>query len=122
MSIDYKWQSNGGFLLDGTGDIASTQSPMETAIDMVRTRLKATLKAWKLYQIGAGLDTFIGNSSSAEAETAIQRQVLGALSKNYLPSGTFDVRTLRLGGTIQVYVYISDKLIAQAEVPLQAGT
>lgn len=122
MSIDYKWQSNGGLLLDGTGDIASTQSPMETAIDMVRTRLKATLKAWKLYQIGAGLDTFIGNSSSAEAETAIQRQVLGALSKNYLPSGTFDVRTLRLGGTIQVYVYISDKLIAQAEVPLQAGT
>lgn len=121
MSKDYKWGSNGGVFLDGTGDIAFTDTDLETIVSMVRTRLKASVNAWKLYAIGAGLDTFLGGTSSAEAEISIQRQVTGALSKNYLPANIFDIQTLRLGGEIQVYVFINKALVAQATVTIQAG-
>lgn len=119
--MDYRWQSNGGLLLDGNGDIAFTESPIETVVSMVRSRLKASVNGWKLYRIGAGLDGFLGNISDAEAEIAIQRQVAGALSKNYLPSSVFDVKTLRLGNEIQVYVFIKNQLVAQATILTQAG-
>lgn len=121
MAIDYKWGSNGGILLDGNGDIAFTETSIETVVSMVRTRLKASVNAWKLYSIGAGLESFLGNTSNAEVEIAIQRQIAGALSKNYLPASTFDIRTLRLGNEIQVYVFIKQELIAQATVTIQAG-
>lgn len=116
MSVDYRWMSNGGLLLDGSGDIAFTESPEECAISMVRSRIKAAVDGWKQYRIGAGLNDYIGNTSDAGAEISIQRRVLAALSNKYLPSSTFDVRTLRLGSVIQVFVYISDKLIAQITV------
>lgn len=121
MSKDYSWMSNGGLLLDGNGDIAFTKSDMDTIISMIRTRLKSAVDGWKLYRIGAGLDGFLGNTSDAEAEIAIQRQVIGALSRNYIPAGLLDVQTLRFGNEIQVYVFVTNQLVAQATVSIQAG-
>src|SRR4051812_10878760 len=116
MSTDYRWMSKGGILLDGTGDIAFTSSPMEVAISMVRSRLKAAIDGWQLYRIGAGLEDYVGNTSDAAAEISIRRRVLQALSNKYLPASAFDVRTLRLGGDIQVFVYINQTLIAEATI------
>lgn len=116
MSVDYNWMSEGGILLDGSGDIAFTTSPINCVSQMVRTRLKAAITGWKQYKIGCGLDDFVGGTSDATAETAIQRRVLQALSTNYLPAGVFNVKTLRLGGVIQVFVYINQQLIASIQV------
>lgn len=118
MSIDFKWMSNGGFLLDGSGDLALTDSPMECAISMVRSRVKSAIDGWKLYRIGAGLDDFPGSTSNATTEIAIQRRILSALSNKYLPSHSFDVKTLRLGSEIQVFVYLNKQLVIQATVNL----
>ena len=76
MPIDLKWMSQGGVLLDG-GDIALCD-PLEGIKDMVRTRLKAALNAWKLYAIGADLEDFIGNAISDELEVSLRRQVVNA--------------------------------------------
>lgn len=116
MSVDYKWMSNGGLLLDGQGDVAFTSTSMETIIDMVRTRLKAAVDGWKLYRIGAGLDEFPGNTSNSEMEVAIRRRVLSTISNGYIPTSMFTVSTIRLGGEIQVFVYLNDQLIAEASV------
>jgi len=115
MANDFAWMSQGGLLLDGTGDI-QISSGMETIVSMVRTRLKSAVDGWKLYRIGAGLDQFPGNTSDAEAEVAIQRQVLAAVSNGLLPPSAFLVTTLRLGSEIQVYVYLRDSLIGTASV------
>lgn len=116
MSVDYKWMSNGGLLLDGKGDIAFTASSLETTISMVRTRLKSAVDGWKQYRLGAGLDEFPGNTSDAEMEVSIRRRVLSAISSGYIPTSLFTVTTLRLGGDIQVFVYLNDTLIAEAAV------
>lgn len=119
MANDLKWMSNGGLLLDGNGDLAVT-SGMETVISMVRTRLKAAVDGYKLYRIGAGLDDFPGSTSDVEAEIAIRRRVMQAISNGYIPTNTFTVTTLRLGGEIQVYIYLKDQLIASATVNLNS--
>jgi len=116
MSVDYKWMSQGGLLTDGSGDIAFTSSPTECAIAMVRTRLKSAVDGWKLYQIGAGLDDFPGDTSDAAMEITIKRRVMQAITRNYLPSSVFDITTLRFGGEIQVYVYMNQNLVATASV------
>ena len=115
MSLDLKWMSEGGLLLDGTGDIALS-SGIDTVISMVRTRLKADVDGWQLYKIGAGLSEFPGNTSDAEAEITIKRRVLQSIANGYIPTSAFKVTTLRLGGVIQVYVYLRDQLIGQASV------
>lgn len=115
MANDFAWMSQGGLLLDGTGDI-SLSGGIDTVVSMVRTRLKAAVDGWKLYKIGAGLDQFPGSTADAEAEVAIQRQVLNAISSGFLPTNVFRVTTLRFGNVIQVYVYLSDQLIGQASV------
>lgn len=115
MANDFKWMSNGGLLLDGTGDL-SVSMGMDTIVSMVRTRLKSAVDGWKLYNIGAGLDEFPGNTSDSEAEVAIRRRVLGAISNGYIPTSSFQVSTIRLGGTIQVFVYLNSTLIADATV------
>ncbi len=116
MSVDYKWMSNGGLLLDGSGDIAFTSSPIECATAMVRSRLKAAVDGWRLYRIGAGLDSYLGNTSDTIAETSIQRRVISALTNKYLPASVFQVSTLRLGSVIQVFVYINKQLVASVSV------
>lgn len=122
MSIDYKWMSQGGLMLDGTGDLAFTSSGIETIVSMVRTRLKTAVDGYKLYRIGAGLDDFPGDTSDSVEETAIQRRVVTAISAGFLPQSVFQVSTLRLGGDIQVYVYLNNQLIAQTTVSLSTNT
>lgn len=121
MSVDYKWMSSGGLLLDGSGDIAFTNSPLECVSSMVATRLKAAVNGWRQYKIGCGLEDFVGNSADASTEVDIQRRVLQALSTNYLPVGVFNVKTLRLGGDIQVFVYINNQLIASTTVNVNSN-
>jgi hypothetical protein len=122
MSTDYKWMSQGGLLLDGAGDIAFTNTSLETIVTMVRSRLKSAINGWKLYRIGAGLDDFPGDTSNAAEEISIRRRVLTAISSGYLPVSLFTVSTLRLGSEIQVYVYLSNQLIAQSTIVLNSGT
>jgi|SRR5271166_2354183 len=121
MAIDFRWMSEGGLLLDGQGDLALTTN-METVITMVRTRLKAAVDAYKLYRIGAGLDRYPGNTSDADMEAVIQRQVTLAISAGFLPASVFQVTTLRFGGNIQVYVYLNQEMIATATVDLSSTT
>lgn len=122
MAVDYKWMSQGGLLLDGTGDIAFTSTGMETIIAMVRTRLKAAVDGWQLYKIGCGLQDYIGDPSDSNTELNIQRQTLNAISKGFLPTSLFSVTTLRLGDEIQVYVYLSNQLIATTTVSFNSNS
>lgn len=118
MAQDYKWMSQGGLLLDGSGDIAFTSSALETIVSMTRTRLKATTNAWQLYPgMGAGLENFRGFTSDAEAEVAIQRTVLTSISSGFLPQSMFTVNTLRIYGQIQIFVFLNNQLIATSSVP-----
>ena len=119
MSVDFLWCSNGGLLLDGSGDIAITQSPLESLRDMVNTRLKAALDGWKLYRIGADLDRVIGETVSPEIELRIQRQVQTALTRDLFPSGTFQVKTLAAGAQITIFVYLQQTLVTTANVNLK---
>lgn len=118
MSVDYKWMSEGGLLLDGSGDISFTSSPVEVTISMVRTRLKAAVDGWKKYRIGAGLSDFLGNTSDAEAEIAIKRRILSVISSGYLPTSVFTVNTIRLGSNIQAFVYLNKQLIASTTIAI----
>ena len=122
MSQDYKWMSQGGLLLDGTGDISFTSSNLETIISMVRTRLKSAVNGWQLYPgMGAGLESFRGNTSNAEIEITIQRTVLNAISAGFLPASMFNVNTLRIYGQIQIFVFLNNQMIATSSVPTSTG-
>jgi hypothetical protein len=119
---DFRWMSQGGVLLDGTGDIAMA-SPRESLLDMVRTRLKADLDGWKLYQIGADLDRRIGDAITPEMEVAIRRQIQTALQKQFLNIGEFKVTTVDVGGgQIDVYVHVMNELISTLEIHKDTGT
>ena len=113
--VDWRWMSEGGLLLDGTGDIAfSDPTTTESLIDMVRTRLKALFTGWQNYRIGADLQSLLGQPLDAELEARIQRQVTTARSTQLLPRGSFQVLTLPNGERISVLVYIGQQLIAMA--------
>ncbi len=117
MALDFKWMSEGGLLLDGTGDFAMATNS-ETIITMVRSRLKAAVDGWKLYRIGAGLGRYPGNTSDSDMETTIKRQVQLAVSNGFLPASVFQISTLRLGSVIQVFVFLNQQLIATADINL----
>jgi hypothetical protein len=115
--VDFRWMSQGGLLLDPSGDIAFTASPWECLATMINTRLKAALDGWKLYQIGAGLESLIGSTVAAELELSIQRQVQASLSQDFLSTGSFTVSTLLVGPrTVQVFVYVQNQLVASTTV------
>jgi hypothetical protein len=115
MAVDWRWQSAGGILLDGRGDIAFTgTTTSESTIDMVRTCLKATLAGWQNYQIGADLESLLGSTVDAELESRVQRQVTTALSTSFLPRGSFQVQTLPNGNSMTVLVYIAQQAVAIA--------
>ena len=116
VPIDFRWSSQGGILMDGTGDIADTSGTMDSIPDIVRSRLKAALNGWKLYQIGAGLTKALGQANSNEVEVAIQRRGGSTLSNNFLSTGSFTVSTLQLGDSITIFVYIQNVLIATVTV------
>lgn len=112
---DFLWMSRGGCLIDGSGDLALA-TPDGSLQDMILTRLKAAIDGWQLYRIGADLDNLIGRTVDAELELAIRRQVETALTQDFLPRGSFQVKTLPTGTLIQVFVYINDSLMATAQV------
>src|ERR1035441_5937615 len=123
MAVDFKWCSQGGILLDGSGDIACTDpSTMESTVDVVRSRLKAALHGWKLYDIGADLQARVGDIIAPELEIALQRQVYNSLTNSFLPRGSFTVETLSFGDIVRVLVFISQTLVAQATVSRPSQT
>jgi hypothetical protein len=115
--VDFRWMSKGGLVLDATGDISFTATPWECMVAMVNTRLKAAIDGWKLYQIGADLESLIGSTVASELELSIQRQVQSALSQDFLPTGSFTVSTMVVGPqTVQVFVYVQNQLVASTTV------
>ena len=88
---------------------------------MVRTRLRARLQGWQLYRIGADLATLPGKTCDATLELLAQRLVTSALSNSFLPSGSFRVQTTRSGGKLDIYVYLSNSLLAQAALDTTSG-
>lgn len=110
--------SQGGMLLDGSGDLATTLNSLEEMETMVATRLKAAVKAWKLYAIGAGLEVFQGQPINTNTELSIQRSVTSSLTRQFLPSGSFTVQTLAIGNEVEVYVYINGTLITSTSLSL----
>jgi hypothetical protein len=117
---DFKWMSLGGVLLDGNGDIAMA-TPQESVVDMVRTRLKADLNGWKLYQIGADLKQQLGDAVTAELEISIRRRVQSALTNQFLAPNQFTVTTRAVGGLIDIYVHVLDELVATVQVNRETG-
>ena len=114
---DFVWQSQGGVLIDGTGDLACTvESTLDSTVDVVRSRLKAALNGWKLYAVGADLQAGVGQSIGPELELTLERQVTQSLSDGFLASSSFQVQTLATSGQVLVLVYLSGQLIVQAAV------
>jgi hypothetical protein len=91
--------SSGGVLMDGTGDIALTTSTWQSNIDIMRSRIKATLNGWQLYPIGADLESEIGQAILQEVQTQIQQRVTASLTYQFLPAGAFQVKTRAVGET-----------------------
>jgi hypothetical protein len=114
---DFVWQSQGGVLIDGTGDLACTvESTLDSTVDVVRSRLKAALNGWKLYAVGADLQAGVGQAIGPELELTLERQVTQSLSDGFLASSSFQVQTLATSGQVLVLVYLSGQLIVQAAV------
>lgn len=114
---DFVWQSQGGVLIDGTGDLACTvESTIDSTVDVVRSRLKAALNGWKLYAVGADLQAGVGQAIGQELELTLERQVTQSLSDGFLASSSFQVQTLATSGQVLVLVYLSGQLIVQAAV------
>src|SRR5271170_2096560 len=91
--VDWQWMSQGDLILAG-GDIGTTDPTTLASIqDMVRTRLKASLHGWQLYAIGADLQKRLGDTMTAELNTTLRRQVNRSLTNQFLPSGSFTVKT-----------------------------
>ena len=110
--VDLKWMSKGGLLLDSSGDIAFTDSSLESLTDMVVTRLNAALYGFKQYNIGSDLDVLIGSTVDDELEIAIQKQVTQSLTNQFLPIGALVVNTIKVANIINIYVYVQGSLIA----------
>lgn len=117
---DFRWTSQGGTLVDGNGDIATTVSATEELESMAATRIKAAFNSWKLYQIGANLQQFIGSSTGINQNTvlSIQRAVTASLTNQFLPAGSFTVQTVVLGKEVQILVYLAGKLLVSQTVTL----
>jgi len=107
---DLAWMSNGGSLLDGSGDWALTGSVWEELSTMIATRLKADLDAWQLYRIGADLDKLPAQTVAPELESAVQQQAMQSIS-DLVPSGMAQVKTLTQGSEIMLFVYINGQLV-----------
>ena len=113
--VDFQWMSQGDILLAG-GDISTTDpTTLASLQDMVRTRLKASLHGWQLYAIGADLQARLGDTISAELNTVLRRQVNRSLTNQFLPNGSFLVKTIPSNnGLITILVYLNQSLIATA--------
>ena len=119
--VDWQWVSQGDILLAG-GDIATTDpTTLASLQDMVRTRLKASLHGWQLYPIGADLQARLGDTINAELNTTLRRQVTRSLTNQFLPNGSFIVKSLTDNGLITIFVYLNQSLIAAATLNPATG-
>jgi hypothetical protein len=119
--VDWSWMSNGDLLLAG-GDLATTDpSTLASIQDMVRTRLKAAIDGWQLYSIGADLAARLGDTIDAELNITLRRQVNNSLTNQLLPRGSFNVKSIADHGTITIFVYINQSLIASATLNPKTG-
>lgn len=115
-NCDFLWMSSGGLFIDGSGDLAVTVLEGQSDIDIIRSRLKAALNGWQSYQIGADLESFIGQATAAELETQIQQKVMATLTYQFLSSGNIKVKTRTTDGQVKIYVYYKDTIAATATV------
>lgn len=114
---DLRWMSSGGLLIDGSGDIACTDSnSLESTHSVVRSRLKAALNGFKLYKIGADLQNRIGDTVSQETEIGIRRQITQCLSTNFLSTGSFQVETISDIDKVHAFVYMNKELVGKVTV------
>lgn len=118
--VDFRWQSNGGILIDGTGDIACTSNnTLESEIDIVRSRLKAALNGWKLYRIGADLQERIGQFINPELDVALKRQVFESMTNDgFLKRDRLQAETLSHETTVHILVYVDGNLAGSAQIDL----
>jgi hypothetical protein len=116
--MDIGWMSQGGMLLDGSGDLRTTANSLEEVTSMIDTRLKAAVDGWKLYNIGAGLEVYPGMPVNNDTELSIQRAVSAALTYQFLPVGSFSLQTIAIGNQIELYVYINNTLITSTTLSL----
>jgi hypothetical protein len=116
---DLRWQSAGGILLDGTGDIQTTDPAVpESLVDMIMTVLKADRNSWQLYDIGANLSYFIGQTVDPELELKVKRAITDSLIRaGVLPKGSFFVETLASGQSVTAIVYIGQTAISTVTIP-----
>jgi len=115
--IDLKWMSGGGLMLDSRGDLAVETDPLASIIDIIRTRLRSAVRGWQLYEIGAGLEDFVGEAITEELESRIRRRVVQALTRDFLTADQFDVETLVYRpGEILVVVYLDRQAVARATI------
>lgn len=115
---DFAWSTSGGLLIDDTGDIAFSISDWDCLRDMINTRLKTTLDGWKLYSIGANLQSVIGLTENQDLEDQIKKLVQISLTNQFLPLGSFTVSTIIIGNIIKVYVFIQNTLVTSYSVVL----
>lgn len=119
--VDFAWMSQGDILLAG-GDVATTDpSTLQSIQDMVRTRLKASLNGWQLYPIGADLQARIGDTINAELNIRLRQQVNISLTNQFLPRGSFVVKSVTDNELITIFVYLNQSLIASATLNPQTG-
>ena len=117
------WMSQGGVLLDGTGDLALDSSVYNCFATMVRTRLKAAMNGWKLYPgIGADLKNLLGSANSNELQVALRKAATASLTNNFLASGSFTITSLGIDDQVSIFVYINQSLIATATVSTSSDT
>lgn len=120
-SVDWSWMSQGDLILSG-GDIGTTNpSTLASLQDMVRTRLKAAIDGWQLYSIGADLAARLGDTIDAELNITLRRQVNTSLTNQFLPRGSFTVKSLTDNANILLFVYVNQSLIASATLNPQTG-
>jgi hypothetical protein len=119
--IDWSWQSQGDLLLAG-GDVSTTDpTTLASLQDMVRTRLKAAIDGWQLYSIGADLIARLGDTIDQELNITLRRQVNQSLTNQFLPRGSFSVKSIVDNGTITVFVYLNQSLLASATLNPTTG-
>lgn len=119
MNVDIRWQSAGGFLLDGSGDIATTDpSVPESLVDMIQTVLKADRNSWQLYTIGANLSRLMGELVDPELELKIKRQITESIVRaGILRQENFQVETIASEKSILAIVYINGVAASVVNIP-----
>ena len=108
--------------MDATGDISLTTTNMESIKDIIQSRLKADYRGWALYNIGADLQSFMGQVISSELTTSLSRRIISSLTSSFLPAGAISIRTLVTGDMVQAFVYVAGTMVATATTDKSGST